>query len=541
MPKSFHWLVFLLIITIQIPAQEKNDFEKIYEKTFLETAQKDMPKALKVADSLYISSEDPLNKVKTLMLSASLYQQIGDFKKSICYAEKANLLSNKINDSGWESMIIGFLAAQYRSVGLYERSKKYTAKGLEIAKKIQDPAQYNKSLGLLSLEMGHYELDNGNFHKSIGFIEQSLDSFKKTEEWGVTFFMGNSYQLLGEAYFKLNDFKTSEINYQKAEKILKEPTYLLGLVYSGLGGIRIKEKRWQEADFYLKKAENIAERSSHLELKKSVYANINDYYEGIGDNEKATLYAQKYVKAFGKLTSKNDFETEGKSEITERPAKTNGQINIVKNITIIILLAALVGLFLFFKSKQKKQHIKFKDIIRNQQNFTPNEIHDKEADTPESDFSHISVEEVFGKNGETSRRRNESLMTSETETKLLELLDDFEKGSLYNNKNMSLPFLAGELSTNTKYLSYVINQHKSSDFKTYINRLRINYIVDKLINDDKYRQYKISILADECGFSSHSKFASVFKAVTDFSPSAYIKQLDSENQADKNIHFPENN
>ncbi|RTZ46822.1 hypothetical protein EJ377_15815 [Chryseobacterium arthrosphaerae] len=50
-----------------------------------------------------------------------------------------------------------------------------------------------------------------------------------------------------------------------------------------------------------------------------------------------------------------------------------------------------------------------------------------------------------------------------------------------------------------------------------MNRLRINYIVDKLINDEKYRQYKISILADECGFSSHSKFAAVFKAVTDYS------------------------
>lgn len=105
---------------------------------------------------------------------------------------------------------------------------------------------------------------------------------------------------------------------------------------------------------------------------------------------------------------------------------------------------------------------------------------------------------------------------------------------------MSLSFLAGELNTNTKYLSYVINQHKSADFKTYINRLRINYIVDKLINDEKYRQYKISILADECGFSSHSKFAAVFKAVTDYSPSAYIKYLDSENPSDKDVRFPEN-
>ncbi|GAA4162817.1 hypothetical protein GCM10022217_30940 [Chryseobacterium ginsenosidimutans] len=218
---------------------------------------------------------------------------------------------------------------------------------------------------------------------------------------------------------------------------------------------------------------------------------------------------------------------------------TYDQISIAKNVIIIVLCSALIGSFLHFRSKQRKQRSKFRNIIRNLNKSTHNnsEILLRKS---ESDFSHISIEEVSEKDGETNKKRNESLMTSETETKLLELLDDFEKGVLYNNKNMSLPFLAGELNTNTKYLSYVINQHKSSDFKTYINRLRINHIVDKLINDDKYRQYKISILADECGFSSHSKFASVFKIVTDYSPSAYIKLIETENQTDKISRFQEN-
>jgi AraC-like DNA-binding protein len=189
-----------------------------------------------------------------------------------------------------------------------------------------------------------------------------------------------------------------------------------------------------------------------------------------------------------------------------------------------------------FRAKQKKQRAKFRDIIRNQQKLIIQNTEIPVEDS-EPDFSHISVEEISEKNSDVNKKRNESLMTLETESKLLEFLNDFEKGVLYNNKNMSLPFLAGELNTNTKYLSYVINQHKSADFKTYINRLRINYIVDKLINDDKYRQYKISILADECGFSSHSKFASVFKIVTDYSPSAYIKLLETENQSDKISRF----
>lgn len=223
------------------------------------------------------------------------------------------------------------------------------------------------------------------------------------------------------------------------------------------------------------------------------------------------------------------------SEKFEVYHKKQYQLSIAKNIVIILLVAALIGLYLFYASKQKKRFSKFKNIIRNQQKLNYNLLNEN------SIFSNISVVELEGDDEEVNKKRNESLMTSETEAKLLELLDDFEKGTLYNNKNMSLPFLAGELNTNTKYLSYIINQHKSTDFKSYINRLRIRYIVGKLTNDEKYRQYKISILAEECGFSSHSKFASIFKAVTDFSPSAFIKHVEEENKVVEAVHFPENN
>lgn len=249
----------------------------------------------------------------------------------------------------------------------------------------------------------------------------------------------------------------------------------------------------------------------------------------------------KYIRAYDSIAARNQsFTPKSADTLKGKNNKKGGQMNLVKNLAIIMLLTSLVGLLVFFRAKQKKQRSKFRNIIRAQVNMISNRTHYPLAQSEDDEFSNIFVEEIDEKDSGADRRRNDSLMTSETESKLLELLEDFEKGDLYNNKGMSLSFLAGELNTNTKYLSYVINQHKNADFKTYINRLRINYIVDKLINDEKYRQYKISILADECGFSSHSKFAAVFKAVTDYSPSAYIKYLDAENQSDKNVHFPEN-
>lgn len=540
MPKNLLRLLFLLTTAVPIFAQEKNSFDQACERTSVITAHKDLPKAFKTADSLYRSAQKPSEKIKSLILFSELYHHSGEFKKAIYYGESAYSLTSQSNDAEWTASVSKLLARQYRQVGLYERAKKYILKGLEASKKISGFQKSNEAAGLLNQEMAFYEMELGCYTKAIEYIKLSLKHFEKIDSQYEDRTQAASYQLLGDVYFKLNDYTVAENYYRKAKKQLKGGSCTLGLIYNGLGGIRLKQKNWKDAELYLKKAEKIADTSRSLKLKKAVYSNINDYYEGTGDASKASLYAVKYVKAYDSIAARNqEFAVKAPDASGNKKNKRSGQMNIAKNAAIIILFLSLVGLILFFRTKQKKQRSKFRNIIRTQLQVIGNRnIVLKRSE--DAEFSNISVEEIDEKDSETDRKRNDSLMTSETESKLLELLEDFEKGNLYNNKGMSLSFLAGELNTNTKYLSYVINQHKNADFKTYVNRLRINYIVDKLINDEKYRQYKISILADECGFSSHSKFAAVFKAVTDFSPSAYIKYLDAENQPGKNVHFHEN-
>jgi len=538
--RSLLKFLFLLITAVPVLAQKKYSFDQICERTSVHVIPKDIPKALKKADSLYMSAHEPLEKVKSLILVAELHHFAGEFKKSLCYGENAYSLLNQIKDAEWITRVNGFLAKEYRLVGLYERSKKYTLLGLKSAGQINDPGKRSEAAGLLNQELAYYEMELGNFPNAIPYIERSLREFEKNDPEYNDRPAAASHQMLGYVYFRLENYDLSEAYYHKAESLLKEDCCILGLIYNGLGGIRLKQKNWKEAEVYLKKAEKIADSSRSLKLKKAVYSNINDYYEGIGDNFKASLYAVKYVRAYEDMDARSR-EITGITENVLKPHKKSAHISVIKNTAIIVLLTSLVGIIIFFRIKQKKQRSKLRNIIRSQIQLIASQ--DEALQVKSSgglEFSNISVEEVDDKDNGGNKKKNEPLMTQETETKLLELLEDFEKGELYNNKNMSLSFLAAELNTNTKYLSYVINQHKNADFKTYVNRLRINYIVDKLINDDRYRQYKISILADECGFSSHSKFASVFKAVTDFSPSAYIKHLDAEAQPD-NTHFRENN
>src|SRR5690606_37917187 len=107
----------------------------------------------------------------------------------------------------------------------------------------------------------------------------------------------------------------------------------------------------------------------------------------------------------------------------------------------------------------------------------------------------------------------------------------FENSLDFTSKDISLSRLALQFETNTKYLSEVINTHKEKNFNAYINELRINYIIDKLNNDPQYLQYKISYLAEDSGFSSHSVFATVFKSVTGISPTTFITILQNNQES----------
>lgn len=120
------------------------------------------------------------------------------------------------------------------------------------------------------------------------------------------------------------------------------------------------------------------------------------------------------------------------------------------------------------------------------------------------------------------------LIPTETEQNILAKLRKFENSTKFTNKDMSLATLAAQLDVNTKYLSEVINKHYNDNFNTYINKLRINYIIEKLKNHPEYLHYKISYLAEESGFSSHSSFATVFKTITGIAPTTFIDLLGEE-------------
>lgn len=165
--------------------------------------------------------------------------------------------------------------------------------------------------------------------------------------------------------------------------------------------------------------------------------------------------------------------------------------------TLIVILVIV----LLWKRKNKHIHRKYEQMIEKLKN------------------------DEIGKKIKSSASQTSNTITSETEEKLLSDLEDFEGSELFLKKDITLRFLSDQFGSNTKYLSEIINKNKSQNFNNYINQLRVNYIVHKLYNEPKYREYKISYLAEACGFASPQVFATAFKRVYRVTPFYFIQNL----------------
>jgi AraC-like DNA-binding protein len=104
------------------------------------------------------------------------------------------------------------------------------------------------------------------------------------------------------------------------------------------------------------------------------------------------------------------------------------------------------------------------------------------------------------------------------------------KLQIFENKDKYLKYytlssLAKELKTNSSYLSKIINSSKEGNFANYLNKLRIEYAINKLKTDRSFVLYTVQAIAEDVGFNKAQSFSTAFKKQTGISVIYFIKQL----------------
>lgn len=512
MTKPFALTVIFLSFTFGLFAQSaesQDDFDRAFLDIYMHKAGVDLVLALKSADSLYRVSASDIHKIRSLMLISDVYHRSANRDSSIHYAERAGEIAERTGNYNWQARIYGVLSTQHRETGLLNRGRQYLKKGLQAAGRITDINTANQFKGHVHQEMGFYSLAEEAFSDAIPHFKEAEAYFMQLPDSpNKNFFLAQNEERLGIAYLQQGAVDSAEAHFFSAkaydEAIPQDDTPIKGFIANGMGLVNLRKGRHDEAFVHLNRALEIAETTQFPNLRIEVFRSLAQYYEAVGDMEQYRRYNEQYLDAV--KTDVNEHRDYADNMVTRAQRRLDSLMASFKNTVLgalVLLLIATIGAGAYVK-KQQQDRRRFKEVIA--------KLRQERQQPPVASTAEQGMED-------------KALMPEATRLDLLKKLERFESGVGFTDKRISIAVLAGKFNTNTKYLSHVINKHRHKDFNTYINELRVNYLIAKMESDPKYLNYKISYLADEGGFSTHSQFTTVFKQVVGLSPSVFITYL----------------
>ena len=506
------WIFTILSAVLpftQIKANNsKERFDSIYYKVLLETSISDIQKSLEIADSLYQYSETDELKIRSLLLSAYTYQMAGDVTGVFEKALEAEKLAEKTKNHEWQIRIIGLLSSELREIGLENERKKVLKKMKNTIPKIKDEMTRNLLFSMYHQELAYNyfgDFDKDEIWNNLKKSKKYLDKVPEMETKNML--MGINEWVYANTYIGLKENPDSALfHIRKAKKYFEnsaDPNYLKEMVLLNKGSAYLLKNELDKAYEYLKKAETLIEETENTASKLMIYNQLYEYYYSVND----TVNSYKYLTQVKKMTNEiNENKIQPLERFIENFKAENQFLEkknqVVSMIFTLFCLGLLAFVFIYFYVRRKTRN-KIKELKAKLESFNSESL---------------------------IQEKSKVVINEEVNQKILDGLEEFVQSKGFLKSNITIADLSSELNVNIKYLSHVLNHDLGKDFNKFINENRIYYILDKLYNDEKYRLYKLSFLAKECGFSSHSKFSSVFKSVTGLTPSAFIKQLDKHDK-----------
>lgn len=460
-----------------------------------------------------LSNDNDYNKKKSEELAslAVSYFKNNDLKKSTELLFKAKEYAEKTDDYALIARMNGSIAHQYVQLNLNEKAKFYLANAIKQINKLPEGDKKKLLKTLSYLEIGNIDFDEGNYPKASEYYKKSLKEIelvKNPDEQALYHHRRSLYNIGNSYYYLKND--SAEIYLKKALAIdnnyNKELDYF---IYNALSQVYSGRKEYQKAidtlQVILKHKNDLDKR-----LLSDVYYNLSQNYKSLEDQSQYSFYNEEFIK-LNRSTKENEMKAISSAinaEQKDYKEAISDADNSKKKIVVISSLFVLVlaGAIIYLLYRRKKERKVFEEII-NKLEFDKN---------IQENTSIELVKEI--------QKDLSSQIPNPVEQDLLEKLRKFEAAEKFTNPKLTISSLALQLKTNTSYLSEVINKYKGKNFNTYINELRIAYICEKIYNNKEYQNYKISYLAEESGFASHSAFATVFRNITGISPSVFIRE-----------------
>jgi len=563
MNKSLFYFLLLFVFSNAVYAQQKlidSSYRYIQYKYYTNKYKNDTTAAKKYADAFLLKAQKAKDTINTAL---------GYTYKSEAYGNDSiyiNHLDEMIERTSKRPTKIYPAFFHFRKGHFYSlvsTNKNEALKEILLAKKYAELTNNDSLAYLMYSKVGVLVANNGNRKKAIEIYRECYDYYKSNKEkiskddfFAFLYNFSTTYSDLSQndsalyynriAYqysFEQKDtlltayakFKQGEIhydlkNYQAAidsiigatPVLIDDENYLLvsegysriGKAYSELNNLPKALQYFQKVDSMHNSRQIYYNSTSQKEAFKFLY----QYYKDQENTKLQLAYLNKIIAWDSiKIASDDQFEETlydnyEKNNLAERDQliqelEDDISFSRITKYSLFGVSFVLLLLLSYEYMRRKKLRRRFEELQAANQKVVPKEKPISENISPKLNIPQNLVEQII--NG----------------------LNAFEKKKGYINSNLSLNSLASDLKTNPNYLSKIINHHLKIGFSSYINELRIEYVLQLLNQNLTVRKYSIKAIANEVGYKNPESFSNAFYKKTGLKPSYYIKQLNKDRKS----------
>lgn len=514
--KTFLYILIFLLSGNPFFAQESSEVSDLMVKAE-ENIYINPDESIRIATQILKNANDYNQVFQTNLILSKSYFAKGELEEAIGYFFEGKKHLKSLNDESMQLSFLVFGTTLFRTIGFYEITKILKNEGEQL---LESDTNEQQALQV-NIQKRWLELDSIKKSADLKLLLAQFNNLPEDQNIKLLTLKSQILNSLAKITLAEGNIDSSKIYFEKALKIqrtkhsgsLQEANILVDYSKSfyELG-------EYQTALDTLEKAINISKIFNNPFLDYAVYNQLLKYYFVLKDEEKyiesnlKVDYSLNLIKSNESAASNAIFNilqknhNDNKEELNKEFLSTKWTFGTIA--VLILVLGLFIKWFTAFKLNHTRDVINYLKLIRDSEK--------KEEPQVKGVVKNLSI-------------------PRETETLLLKKLEAFEKGNKFTSNEMSLAQMASLFETNTKYLSEVINKHKGKNFNLYINNLRVKYIVKKLKTEPNYLNYKVSYLAEESGFSSHSSFATVFKNITGISPNVFIELLKKDLKKSKQM------
>lgn len=465
-------------------------------------------------------------------LKSDIYTERGQFDLALETGLRLLDLAEKTNDQYVSMKAYAALSHYYLRIENYSMARSYCLRGLDLIIALREVQYIFPKID----EMARMTAKLGDLKEALKIYDFYLSLEKKLPPPG-SYIQSVVYMNIADIYIKESRYNEAWTYLESSLKLCYENNYRFRIPRALIlqGELHLKENDTVKAIKSFEKSLETAEAINAFDVVKSNSAILGDLYEETGQPSKAYEYKTLHRAIIDSLFSDEkeqkitiletrrkikDVTQENKILALENEAQKARYRSIIAVLVFVLIFTSL-AFYSYFKVKGKNRLLYDRTVELASVQL---QMHEKLRAFQKAETKTTATDKEA-----TNPKQSQSL-DGEVKDIILGKLKKLEEKQFYLDQNCNLYQLSEQLKTNPKYLSQVINREKKSNFNNYINELRINYLLARLLKDNEFRNSKLSYIAVSIGYNNLNTFNAAFKKRQGILPSFFIDQLNSQEE-----------